>query len=77
MWGLAAWVDRCARVKWRKDFPDKGEYTGMLDGRRVYLKWHERVVGHVCFGDVERYGHLKCRKLVRDEWVWFRPKERP
>jgi hypothetical protein len=72
MWALAEHVERIQRQEWRKKFGT--EYDGFHEGKPVRFAWHERVVGHVCFGDIERYGHLRCQKLTVLDWVWLRSK---
>lgn len=72
MWGLALWHEREQLRAWREKFGS--EYTGYHEGRRIRLVWGERTVGHVCFGDTERYGHLKCQRMVVSDWVWLRYK---
>lgn len=71
MWALAEHVRRIERQEWQKKFGGSF-FTGYHEGRRVRFAWHERVVGHVCMGDIEQYGHLKCQQLVQMDWVWLR-----
>lgn len=75
MWGLAAWLDRAARAKWRRDFPGT-EFTGQHEGRRVALQWRECVVGHVCRG-ADPYSHMECIQLVQHQWRWVKLKSKP
>lgn len=73
MWALAELVKREERRRWMKHFGT--EFSGESEGRRVRLEWHERVAGHVCCGDIQRFGHLKCQQLVQMEWVFVRSKK--
>lgn len=71
MWALDACVRQAERERWRKAFPGT-EFTGFSEGRPVRLVWGERVIGHVCFGDVEKYGHLKCQRITVMDWYFLR-----
>ena len=69
MWGIVAELVRSEEqrrwwVRFGKPRPDN-----------VRLTWHFRVVGHVCVGDVSRYGHLECQRLVIPGWQLVRFKE--
>lgn len=72
MWAMAELVRREERRRWQKLMGT--EFTGMHDGRRVRLRWHERTIGHICFGDVARYGHLHCQRISIPGWVFVREK---
>lgn len=73
MWALAELVERVERSAWKRKFGT--EFTGFHEGKPVRFAWHFLTVGHICMGDVERYGHLRCERLVIPGWCWLRSKE--
>lgn len=72
MFVLSEYVRQAERVMWKRKFGT--DFTGWHEGRRIQYTWREHTVGHICFGDIEQYGHLKCQRIVAMGWVWLRLK---